>query len=329
MTHVRLAAIFLVAHAAATSAQPAETAEAAFQRGRAAAKAGHIHEACEAYAASEKLAALAVTEHALADCYAQDGKLMSAARMYRKAADHDDDAVQAKAALAKATKLEARAPKLRFAINPKPAGLVIRVDGVAIDGTDEVQVDTGPHDVVAVAPGYEGHASAPVDRERAILDVIIRMEPKAEPAPAPAPVPTPAAAAAAEPAPAPASAPAPAEPAAASEGHRTRNGIIIGATGVAALVGAAIAFEASSTRFDDVDRLCPSSTCPSQSVLEEAKSKQDDGHTLRGVSIGAGIGGLLLVAAGSYLALAPHHEDSRVSLHVDHSGAGMAYEWRF
>jgi len=325
--------MLLVAGAGTASAQP-ETAEAAFQRGRAAAKAGHIHEACEAYAASEKLAAIAVTELALADCYEQDGKPMSAARMYRKAADQDDNAAQAKTALAKAAKLEARASKLRFAINPKPPGIVIRVDGVAIDGTDEVQVDTGPHDIVAIAPGYEGHASAPVDRERAILDVIIRMEPKAEPTPAPAPaaVPTPAATAAAA-APAAATAPAPTAPAEptdlATTGHRKRNGIILGAAGVAALVGSAIAYEASSTRFDDVSRLCPSSTCPSMSDLSLAQSKQDDGHTLRGVSIGMGIGGALLVAAGSYLLLTPHHEEQHVSLHVDHSGAAVAYELRF
>jgi len=136
---------------------------------------------------------------------------------------------------------------------------------------------------------------------------------------------------ASESAPAPAStpAPAPASETASTTGHRQRTGIIVGSVGVAALVGSVIAYEASSTKFDDVTRLCPNSTCATTGTLSEAQSKQDDGHTLRGVSIGMGIGGVILAAAGGYLMLAPHHEESHVSLHVDHSGAGVAYELRF
>jgi hypothetical protein len=119
-------------------------------------------------------------------------------------------------------------------------------------------------------------------------------------------------------------------PSTATTDHRRRNGLIVGAGGVAVLVGAAIAWEGSSTRFDDVTRLCPSYTCSSSSVLSEAQSKQDDGHTLRGVSIGMGIGGILLVAAGSYLALTPHTaEDSHMSLRVEHGGGSVGYTTRF
>jgi hypothetical protein len=325
-THLLVTAIVLAS--AAASAQSADTAQAAFKRGHAAMTAGRIHDACDAFAASDKLAAETQTELALADCLEQDGKPMSAARAYRKVAEHDTNMERSKQSTAKAVKLEARAPKLRFAINPRPPGLVLEVDGVEVSASDDLLVDTGPHEVIATAPGYEGHAQAPVDRERSVLDVIVRMEPKAEPAPAPAAVPSPAEAArAAEPAPAPALMPADAPR--ASTDHRRRNGLILGAGGLGVLVGAAIVWEASSSRFDDVTRLCPSDTCPDATALSEAKSKQDDGHTLRGVSIGMGIGGALLVAAGSYLALTPHREDSHVALHVEHGGGSVGYTTRF
>src|SRR5262252_8503741 len=160
----------------------ADDADSAFQRGQAAMKAGRVHEACDAFAKSEQLAARGETELALAACYEQDGKPASAAKMYRAAGQ-----------AAKAAKLEARAPKLRFAISPTVPGVIVKVDGVVVSATEDALVDTGPHEVIATAPGFAGHASAPVDREKAILDVIVRMEPVAEAAPAaPAPAPAPA-----------------------------------------------------------------------------------------------------------------------------------------
>ncbi len=292
----------------------ADDADSAFQRGRTAMKAGRIHEACDAYAQSEQLAARAETELALAVCYEQDGKPASAARLYRAAGQ-----------LAKAQKLEARAPKLRFAISPMPPGLVVKVDGVVVPATEDALVDTGPHEVVATAPGFAGHASAPVDRERAILDVIVRMEPVAEPVPAPASPPPPKS----ELVPvAPTEAAAP-MPAPEHANHRKRNGLIVGAVGLGALVGAAVMFAESSSKFDDAQRLCPASTCANAADLAQGHSLLSDGHTLRGAAIGTSIAGALLVAAGTYLWMTPSHEASHVSVHLDRGGAGASYTVRF
>src|SRR5262249_4671036 len=153
-------------------------------------KSGRVHDACQAFEASDHAAPSFDTEVALASCYEQDGKTVAAARLLRSLADTDQNGSRRAASIAKAAKLQARAPKLRFAIDPMPPGLKITVDGVEVQATGDVPVDLGPHDVVGTAPGYRGHASAPVDREKQILDVVLRMEPTGEatkPASAPAP----------------------------------------------------------------------------------------------------------------------------------------------
>jgi hypothetical protein len=293
----------------------ADDADSAFQRGQSAMKAGRVHEACDAYAKSEQLAARAETEVALASCYEQDGKPASAARMYRAAGQ-----------AAKAAKLEARAPKLRFAISPTVPGVIVKVDGVVVSATEDALVDTGPHEVIATAPGFAGHASAPVDREKAILDVIVRMEPVAEPAPAPA-APAPAKTEPAPAAPAPEAAPT-AMPTAEHADHRKRNGIIVGAVGLGALVGAAVMFAESSSKFDDAQKLCPAQTCANNADLAKGHSLLSDGHTLRGAAIGTSIAGALLVAAGTYLWMTPHRETG-VAVQLDRSGGGVSYTARF
>ena len=323
-----LIATTLLATAGIASAD--ESAADALKRGHAAYKAGRIHEACDAYAASEKLAASADTEMSLAGCYEQDGKPVAAAKLYRGVAAKDTSKTTA---AAKATKLEARAPKLRFAVKQVP-GLKILVDGVEVSPTEDVMVDTGPHEVIASAPGYTGHASAPVDREKAIVDVIIRLDAVPEPAPTPAPAPAPAPPPmAAAPAAAPMAAPAQPMPEMRDDGaspdHRMRNGIIVGAVGVAALATAGVMFAVSSSKFDDEHSLCPSSQCANTADLAKAHSLLDDGHTYRGLSIGMGIGGVVLAAAGVYLLVTPHHEESHMTVQLDHTGGSIGYTARF
>jgi hypothetical protein len=114
-----------------------------------------------------------------------------------------------------------------------------------------------------------------------------------------------------------------------SPDHRKRNGYIIGAGGVAVGIGAAIVWSLSSSKFDDEHKLCPMSSCASNADLAKAHSILDDGHTLRGVSIGMGIAGAALIGAGAYLVLTPHKQESRVSLHVEPGAAGIAYSARF
>jgi hypothetical protein len=325
----------MLGSAGIAAADSGETADSAFARGQSAYKAGHVHEACDAFAASDKLSPRPATEEMLATCYEQDGKLLAAAHMYRELADKDPG--QRKQRTEKAAKLEAKAPKLRFAINPVPPGLIVKVDGVEVSSTADVPVDVGPHEVIATAPGYAGHATAAVDRDRAIYDVIVRMEPHAD-APAPAAEPTPAPAPMAAPpteAPASESAAAPApmampmtdEPAHAD--HRRRNGIIAGSVGAAALITSAVMYGLAQSKFDDEHSLCPDSKCANNADLAKANSQLSDARTYRNIGIGTSIGGGLLLIAGGYLLLTPHKDESHVSLNVSHDGAAFAYTFGF
>jgi hypothetical protein len=330
----------LLTQAAIASAD--DSAAAAMKRGNAALKAGRVHEACQAFEASDKLAPSIDAELSLASCYEQDGKGVSAARLYRSIAERDTNATRRQTSLARAAKLEAKAPKLRFAINPNPPGLVIAVDGVVVSGTEDVRVDQGPHEVTATAPGFAGHASAPVDRDHGTIDVILRLEAVDEPQratePAPMPAPAPMATAPADTAPAampadPAGAPMPVMPAMPRDGgssdHRMRNGVILGAAGVGLLVGAGVLFKLSGDKFDDEHALCPGSQCATPADLDKAKSLLSDGHTMRGLSIGMGIGGVIAVAAGTYFMVSPHHKESGVALDIRPGHTGITYSASF
>jgi hypothetical protein len=309
-----------------------EDATAAYARGQAALKAHKIHEACEAFAVAEDKQPSVDTELAVGGCYEQDGKLVAAAKMYRASAEKDVNASRKQSSLDKATKLEARAPKLKFAINPKPDGILIKVDGMEVPTTGAVMVDVGPHQVVAMAPGYEGHASAAVDREGQTLDVILRMEATAPAAPMAHETP-PAAPAPATPAPAPttaAEAAPPPEPIAPQPhaSHRT-TGLVVGGVGVAALIGAGVFYSLGAGKYDDEHALCPGHLCSSDANTAKANSLRDDGRTLRGVSIASGITGVVLVAAGAYLFATSKTESAPVALHVDHHGGSLSYTLAF
>ena len=329
--------VALVAPAAAR-ASAEETADEAFARGQSALKSGRVHQACDAFEASEKLKATVDTELALADCFEKDGKPIAAARYYRMSSEKDVNASRKKKSLTKVAKLEAKAPKLHFKIDPKPAGLVLVVDGMTVANGDDLMVDVGPHEVIASAPGYQdARASVAIDRDGVTEDVAIKLGAKAGPMPAPEPPP------AAKPAPAPAPAPAalqpepasaamPAEPAPMTEhagGRGKTPGLVAGGVGVAALIGAAVFYELGSSHFDDEAKLCPGHLCASDADTAKANSLRDDARTDRGVAIGMGIGGAVLVAAGAYLLVTAHPEDSPVALHVDHHGGAVSYTLHF
>ena len=111
--------------------------------------------------------------------------------------------------------------------------------------------------------------------------------------------------------------------------HRKRNGYIVGAVGLGLVAGAVVTFVLSSNKFDDEHSLCPSSMCGSSADLDRAHSLLDSGHAYRGVSIGLGIGGVLMLAASGYLLMTHPTEETHVSLTVDHQSAGFAYTGRF
>jgi nitrogen fixation-related uncharacterized protein len=105
--------------------------------------------------------------------------------------------------------------------------------------------------------------------------------------------------------------------------------VIIGAAGLGVVVGAAVLFGLSSGKFDDEHALCPSSKCADDAALAKAHSLLSDGHTLRGASIGMGIGGGVLLIASGYLLLTPHTTESHVAFHAEPGGAGIAYTASF
>ena len=309
----------------------ADTAEAAYRRGKAALKAGHVHEACGELDASDKLEAKVETELNLAACYAEDGKPVSAARLYRAVAAKDDIGDRKKTAIDKATKLEAKAPKLRLTLSQRPAGLAIMVDGAPAPLSGDIPVDAGPHEVVATAPGFEGHASAAVDKDRAVVDVIVRMEPKAEPiAPTPTltPVgPTPAVTVMPDATPAPM--PMQTLEMQPSHDHRKRNGAVLGAVGIGALVTSVIFFEAGQAKFDQEHALCPNATCRTTPEVNFYNQLRGDARDDRAWTIGMGIGGVALVGVGVYLLVSPHTEEPRMSVTVGHGNAELTYTSHF
>ena len=115
----------------------------------------------------------------------------------------------------------------------------------------------------------------------------------------------------------------------ASSDHRKRNGIILVAAGVGLGVGAGVLWSASSSKLDDEHKLCPMSTCATPDDLTQAKSLLDEAHTRRGISIGMGIGAALAIAAGGYLLMTPHHDESGVAIQIDRTTAGASYTVRF
>ncbi len=323
-------AVIAAALLGTTALASADTAEAAFKRGKAAQKAGKIHEACGEFETSDKLEPKIETELNLAACYADDGKLVTAGNLYRTLADKDTNADRKKTSAEKSAKLLAKASKLRLVLSARPEGLAITVDGVAVAATGDVPVDAGPHEVLVTAPGFQGHASPAVDGSRPIVDVIVRMEPKAEPAPPVAPV---------APAPMVTSPTTTAEPAMTeppppvqmeAHGHRKRNGAIIGGVGVGLLVTSGAFLVAASGKHDDEQNLCPNAVCHTSQQVAVYNLYRRDARNDRGVAYGVGIPGLVFVGVGAYLLLSHHHEAAEhIALDVRHDSGTLGYIGHF
>jgi hypothetical protein len=331
----------IVTSFAYSSVAHAETAAEANTRAQAALKAGRVHEACEAFEASNALTANVETELKLADCYEKDGRLMTASRLYASIGGRDPKTARRASSTAKAAALEARAPRLRFAINPRPDGLVIKVDGVEVANTGDVRVDLGAREVVATAPGFEGRASPALDREGVVVDVILRMKATATEAPkdvtpkdvTPKDV-TPKDVAPKDETPkavAPRDSGLDEKPVMghSSSSSRKTYGIIAGAAGLTLVAGSAVMLGIANSKFSDEKDLCPNATCANPTSLARANALLSNGTDYRNIGIGVGIGGVVLLATGAYLLLTPHSEEPRVSFDVTRDGGSFAYTGRF
>nr|HEX4316448.1 PEGA domain-containing protein [Kofleriaceae bacterium] len=333
--------ICIVASLVPVLAYADESAGDAYTRGQSALKAGRVHEACQAFEASEKAEAKVDTETALAGCYEQDGKPIAAARLYDRLATQDPNQVRRSTWAAKAKKLQANAPKLHLSVSPQVAGTTVTIDGMdAGTSSGDVLVDLGPHDIVAKAPGYEGHASAAVEKDRQVVEVAITMDKKVEATPPttgtmtpppdtgttpPATGTTPPATGTTPPA-SEMTPPPPPE----STGHAKRNGAILGGVGVAAIIGSVVLFAESSSKFDDEHNLCPNHTCGSAGDASTANDDRSTARDLRGAGYLTGVVGLALVGVGGYLFFTAKDESAtHVSVQVDHSTAGLVFSGHF
>ena len=337
ITAIHFSSIALIGAVASYSGL-AHADEAADQnlRGQTALKAGRIREACQAFEASVKLKPQPETQLSLANCFEQEGKLLSAANLYQALAESDSNVARRKSSSAKAIALDARAPKLRFAISPRPAGIVIKVDGVTVASEGDVKTDLGSHEVVVTAPGFEGRATASLDREGKAVDVVIRMKPVATEAVAtpteskpddgvtrpPAPETNEGAATALT------TKPDAMLPARASSSRRTY-GVVLGATGLGLLAGSGVMLGIASSKFSDQSDLCPNATCANPTALARANALRSNGTVYRNIGIGVGIGGAALLVTGAYMFFTGAKEAPPVTVELNGQSTGLVYAGHF
>jgi len=129
-----------------------------FVEGATLAEAGRWAEARERFARSVELKRAALTLYNLGIAQQETGRIADALESFRAfLAQPVEPATQVYVAPVRdvVKKLEARVVQL--AIDVRPAGLrglVVRLDGRQVTAAGPIVVDPGPHEVVAVAPGY-------------------------------------------------------------------------------------------------------------------------------------------------------------------------------
>jgi hypothetical protein len=183
---LRLALLVLAVSFAPASANPADDA---FTRGRELFKAGKFAEACTAFEESQRLDPSFGTRFNIAQCSERTGKLATAFEIYRDLAAHDTNATRKAAAGDLAAALEARVPRLRLSIEPRPADVKITIDGLpcARCAEDTIPLDAGVHVVVAHASTYRAATATVTASEGNTTAVALRLEsatdvPRSEPA---------------------------------------------------------------------------------------------------------------------------------------------------
>ena len=290
-------------------------ADERFQEGKALLAQGEIAAACQKLEQSLALLRRGGTLLNLAVCREKEGRHATAMRLYQEAlqvaiADRRAD----RETLARERLAEVR-PKVSW-IEVKPAegaaiaGLAITCDDQPIPAESwgtPMPFDTGPHRVVASAPGHTPFEIAialatPGERKTVSVPALVRIEP---PAPPPTAAPTPSATATAAPSVTSTAAGKPPPSATPDEPPpptwRRPAGIAALAAGLSAtVVGAAFGIKAIVDN-DATLRLCPNNRCPDDEGLE----RNQDARTAALVAdialpvglVAAGAGVLLLVTS--------------------------------
>lgn len=301
-----IAAFVHLTSAAPVAAQTSDrvAAEALFEQARTLMEAKRYDEACTKFEQSQRIDPAIGTLLYLADCYERSGRLASAWATFREGASVARAAGQAERAAAgekRADLLAARLSKLVIEVaasNRDIPGFVVTRRGAPVDpgvfGV-EVPVDSGAHEILARAPGYQdftatvkvGESAA---RERLSIPPLERSEQVAAPPPPPVPAP---------PVVAPPVVPPPPADSGASDGSGQRTaGLVIGGLGVVGVgVGAFFGLRAIGKN-DDAKALCPrGNVCDDPrgvDLTDDAKGAALVSNIAFGVGAAAVIGGAVL-----------------------------------
>jgi tetratricopeptide (TPR) repeat protein len=151
-----------VARAQTADAQRKAAAEALFDEGKAMLEQGRFQEACPRFEQSQEIDPGVGTLLYLGECYVRVGKLASAWAIFREAASAASASGQgerARIAEDRARELKERLAELAILVpGDPPAGFEVLLDGKLMSRAlygGFFPIDSGRHQVVARAPGYE------------------------------------------------------------------------------------------------------------------------------------------------------------------------------
>jgi hypothetical protein len=187
----------LLAPVSVVTAQPADSADVAFQEAKSLRAQGKLSEACAKFAESQQLAAGVGITLYLADCHQRLGRLASALREFRRAEQlaHELHDVRETVAKERAAALDTKAPRLILEAPPMrpdtpPEVYSVQLDGEVVEPAKLgalLLVDAGDHVVTVDVPGRP-RRTLPVHVDADAQPVTVRL---VEPEPIAAPTPTP------------------------------------------------------------------------------------------------------------------------------------------
>lgn len=294
-------------------------AEALFREAMRLSKANDFKGACPKFEESLRLEPSLGAQYYLADCYEKVGRTASAWANFTEVADKErlaGDLGKEKAARTRANALESKLSHLSVEVEDRALpGLTVRRGDVPIGSGQwglSVPVDPGSYEIRASAPGRRDWShTVEVPNGASVTERVPALEaaPVAEtpaPAPAPAPAPPPASAAP-EPPPAP-----------AANSHTQRTvGVVVAASGVAALgVSGVLAVLAKGANTDSKrSGECDSANFCSKAGLADrnrAVSLADAATVVSIVGAAAAVGGAVLWLT----APSDHRESARAQTQV-------------
>lgn len=271
-TPLVFAAVSLLAPSLRAQGAPDAVAEALFRDGRALMAEHRYPEACGKLAESQRLDPHIGTLLNLAACRALEGRTATAWAAYSEAraqatragrADHETFAAE------QLRTLEPRLARVQISAVRPPAGLVLSLDGQALEigalGTP-LPVDPGPHRLAASAPGRAPWATSFDAREATTSELTLpALDAAVAATPAPAPLPRPT--------PAPAPPPAPRE---APEAGSPAPGPLVWVLGGVAAAGVGVGSYfgvAAFIRNGDANGACPRNACTAAGLQADSDAR--------------------------------------------------------